>query len=511
MDNSRETNINYKMGCTDSKSVNINENSNNSECPVKKFFNSKKDYYVEQFNTSCLSQYSYYIESNGEAAIIDPIRDIDLYLELLEKRNAKLKYVFETHFHADFVSGHLELSNKTEAEIVFGPSASTRFKIITASENQEFKLGEIIIKLIHTPGHTDESSCFLLIDKESKERVLFTGDTIFLGEVGRPDLAVKGNISEKDLASFLFESIQKIKKLPDDVIIFPGHGAGSACGKKISSGSGDTIKGQKEKNYAFDDNLTKEDFIELATSNIPNPPSYFFHDVSMNKQGCESVDKVLERSNKPIKTEDFLNILHSDEVKNGRTIILDTRDFQIANKGFIKGSVIIPLKITYAIWTATLFDYNIKFVLITDSGKEKESILRLARVGYENVIGYLEGGIESYMKLRKVDIVSVNIPNDDEIRALINENKINLLDVREKGELDSSGKIENAMSYPLSKLLDQIDELKNSQKPIGIYCKTGGRASVSGSLLVKNSIEASKIYILGGFDNLVGLGFKSDK
>lgn len=511
MEDPSKLNLNKQMGCSDSKSVKTNEETGDGVCPVKRFLNTKKDYYFEQFNTSCLSEFSYYIESNGEAAIVDPIRDIDMYLELLQKRNDKLKYVFETHFHADFVSGHIELAQKTGAEIIFGPSAKPNYNATICSDNQELKLGEIVIKVLHTPGHTLESSCFLLLDKEGKERIVFTGDTVFLGEVGRPDLAVKGDISEKDLADMLFDSIQKIKKLPDDVMIFPAHGAGSACGKKISAGAGDTVKGQKIKNYALNDNLTRDEFIELVTSNLPTPPAYFFYDAGMNKQGYESIEKVLEKSNKAIKPEEFFNILHSADVKNGNTIILDTRDFQVANKNFIKGSVIIPLKITYAIWTATLFDHNQKFVLITDSGKEKESILRLARVGYENVLGYLEGGIESYANFKKEDIVSVHTPSNDEIKALISENKINLLDVREKGELEASGKIQNAMSYPLSKLLDNVDEIKKSIKPIGVYCKTGGRASVGGSLLVRHNFEANRIYILGGFDGLVGLGFKSDK
>lgn len=499
------------MSNPDQKDTNKMECKDDAECYVNKFLESQKEYYLHQFKTKSLSEYSYYIDCNNEAAIIDPIRDVDMYLELLQKRNAKLKYIIETHFHADFVSGHLELAKKTGAPIIYGPTASTKFQIISASDNQEFKLGDIKLRVINTPGHTLESSCFLLIDKENRERVLFTGDTIFLGEVGRPDLAVKGEMSDKDLAGLLYDSIQKIKKLPDDVFIFPAHGAGSSCGKKISSGSGDTIKGQKAKNYAFDDFLSKEEFIEIATSNVSSPASYFFYDVCKNKEGYESIDKVLERSNKPIKPDEFYKILNSDDVKNGKTIILDSRDYEVANKSFIKGSIIIPLKITYAIWTATLFDHKTKFVLVTDPGKEKESIVRLGRVGYENVLGYLEGGFESYKKFRKDDIVSVNSPNNDEIKELIDGNKINLLDVREEGELESKGKIQGAMFHPLSKLIENVDEVKKSDKPLGIYCGTGGRASISGSLLIKNNFDPSKIYILGGFDGLVKLGFKSDK
>ena len=262
-------------------------------CPVKKFLletEKEKEFYIEQIQTSCLSQNAYYIESKGEAVVIDPMIDTEYIENLLEKRKAKLQYIFETHFHADFVSGHIDLSKKTEAKIVYGPNAKTSYEIISAKENQIFQLGDIKLKIIHTPGHTLESICILLIDNKDTEKALFSGDTIFLGEVGRPDLAVKDQLSEKDLANFLWDSIQKIKGLNENLIIFPGHGAGSACGKKIAAGNGDTLKNQKLTNYAFSNDLTREEFTKIATSDLKKPLDYFFHDVKLNKEGIENID-----------------------------------------------------------------------------------------------------------------------------------------------------------------------------------------------------------------------------
>ena len=503
------------MGCTNSTAIDIKDENTKPEekilCPVKKFLVSNKEYFLEQINTGCLAQFCYYIESNGEAAIIDPLRDIEVYLSMLEKRNAKLKYIFETHFHADFVSGHLDLANKTGAEIIFGPTANPEYKIIVAKDYENFKLGNINIKVIHTPGHTLESSCFLILDQNNIERVIFSGDTIFLGEVGRPDLAVKGEVDEKTLAGYLFDSIQKIKKFSDEVLIFPGHGAGSACGKKISSGSGDTLKNQKEKNYALSDLLNKEEFIELATTNLPKPPSYFFFDAVLNKKGYESIEKVLERCNKGINPKELDKYLNSEDFKNGNIVLLDTRDFLIANKAFIKGSVIIPLKITYAIWTATLFKPDTKFILITDKGKEKESIFRLSRVGYDQTLGYLEGEIEEYQKYKNEQITSVQMPSQNEIKVLIDNKKVFLIDVREITEVELSGKIEYSVNYPLSQLTNYIEELRKNDKPIGLSCKTGGRASLAASILVKNDFKGKDIYVLGGFDSLKDSGLKVNK
>jgi len=468
-------------------------------CPVRKFMDAPKEYYIEQIQTGCLSQNAYYVESKGEAFVIDPMRDIDNILNLLKTRNPKLKYVFETHFHADFVSGHVDLANKTGAEIVFGPGAVTGYKIIAALDNQVFKIGEISLKVMHTPGHTLESSCFLLIDKDGNEKVLFTGDTMFLGDVGRPDLAIKGDINEKTLAGYLFDSIQKIKLLSDDVIIFPGHGAGSACGKSIQFGNGDSLKNQRETNFALQDKLTKEEFVALATNNIPMPPKYFFFDAQMNKEGYENIDKLITKSLRPLKYEEFEKFEKETDV-----VVIDTREAKESMQGFLKGSFLIPLSVPYAIWCATLFKPKHRIIIIADAGTEKESIIRIFRVGYYNVIGYLSGGIEAIKKNKPDSIISFEKMDYTEAKKLIDENKIELVDVREKGEFENSGVIENSHLCPLSEFDSMLDEIKNAQKPLAIYCRSGARATIASSILRKYNINNFKW--LGTFNGLVGQG-----
>lgn len=468
-------------------------------CPVRKYMEAPKDYYIEQIQTGCLAQNAYYIESNGEALVIDPMRDTENILNLLKTRNAKLKYIFETHFHADFVSGHIDLANKTGAQIVFGPTAAAGYKIISAEDNQLFKIGDLSLKVLHTPGHTMESSCFLLIEKDGSEKAIFTGDTIFLGDVGRPDLAVKGDVDERTLAGYLYESIQKIKKLGDDVVVFPGHGAGSACGKSIQVGNGDSLKNQRERNFALNDKISKEEFVALATSNLPTPPKYFFFDARMNKEGYEDIDKLLSKTLTPLNFLEFQKLEKEKDV-----MVIDTRDAKESTQGFLKGSFLIPLNINYAIWCATLFKPEQRIVIIASAGAEKESIIRLFRVGYYNVIGYLDGGIEAIKKNEPERLTSLEKVDSAEAKKLIDQNQIELVDVREIGEFENTGVIENSHLCPLSDFDSKINEIKNSQKPLGIYCRSGARATIAGSILKRYNINSFKW--LGTHNGLVEQG-----
>lgn len=473
---------------------------------------STNDYFIHQFSTSCLAQFSYYIESGKEAIIIDPIRDIDIYIEMLNQRGANLKYIFETHYHADFVSGHLELNKRTGAQIVFGPTAKSDYEIIVSQDNQDFSIGSIKLRVLHTPGHTLESSCFLLINQEEKPKAVFTGDCIFLGDVGRPDLAVKGDVTENELASMLYESVQRIKKLPDEVIIFPGHGAGSACGKQIGSGTSCIVGRQKINNYALNDNLSKQEFIEIVTSNIPSPPQYFFLDAMLNKKGYESLEKIIERSLISIPPQRIFEVL---EKESNNYVIIDSRDFMVSINNFLKGSYLIALKMQYAIWTANLLSPDQKIILITESGKEKESIVRLARVGYENVVGYAEGGFEGLLEYATKNSISMDhfasfhLPDLSKIKEHLEENlakpeNYHVLDVREPQEWQSGVVHKDATFISLKKLenpenIQQV--LKSGEgKTIGIHCKTGGRAAIAGSILKKHGVK--DISFLGGILNM---------
>jgi glyoxylase-like metal-dependent hydrolase (beta-lactamase superfamily II)/rhodanese-related sulfurtransferase len=485
-------------------------------CQVKKFLietEKEQEFYIQQIPTSCLSQNAYYIESNGKSAIIDPMRDIDYYINLLKTRNSNLEYIFETHFHADFVSGHFDLSKKTGAKIIFGPNVNIPHEIISAEDNQVFELGNIKLKIIHTPGHTLESISILLIHKET-EKALFSGDTIFLGDVGRPDLAVNDNqnLSVKDLANYLYDSIQKIKNLDENLIIFPGHGAGSACGKNISAGIGDTLKNQKLNNYALSNELAREDFLNIVTSNLNKPLNYFFHDVKLNKEGYESIDILLQKTVKPLKYEDFIKLSSSLDLNNNyQTYVIDTRSGEDFTKGFFKGSYGISLKMTYAIWVATLLKPEDQIILITDPGKENESIIRLFRVGYYNILGYLEGGFENFLQ-KNTDVEYLcKIPRLDYADSLkmFEDKKIELIDVREIKEFENDGIVENSHLMPLRELENNINEIKEYKNGIGLYCKSGARAVIAGSILKKYGIE--NIFICGGYDTIKNKGFKCIK
>lgn len=446
---------------------------------------------VEQMYTNCLAEAAYYIESNGEAVIIDPIRETEPYLLKLKSSGAKLKYVFETHFHADFVSGHIDLAKQTGAEIVFGPLAETSYKVLNAKDGDFFSIGKIKIKVLHTPGHTPESTCYLLFDENGKEYCIFTGDTLFIGDVGRPDL-LEGKMTSSEMASMLYDSLnKKIKTLPDNVIVYPAHGAGSSCGKNISKETSSTIGQQKKINYALQE-MTLDEFIKVVTDGLTTPPQYFFKDAMINKKGYDSIEDVMDRNMKPLSAEEVKN-----EIANG-ALVLDTRIPDLFEKGFIPGSLNIGLNGTYAVWIGTLIDINRSLVFVTDDGKEHESILRAARVGYENVKGFLKGGIAAWVAAgNPVDKVQSISPQ--EFASKIKSGKENILDVRRPGEFETSHVL-NAEHLELALLQKNIGQL-DKKKNYLVHCAGGYRSMIAASIMKANGIE-NAVNVYGGFGQI---------
>ena len=447
---------------------------------------------IEQLYTGCLAEAAYYIESDGEVAIIDPLRETQPYIELAQQDNAKIKYVFETHFHADFVSGHVDLANKTGATIVFGPTAKTSYDTHVAEDGEEFKLGKVTIRVLHTPGHTMESSTFLLIDENGKEHAIFSGDTLFIGDVGRPDLAIKSDLTKEDLAGLLYDSLRnKIMTLPDEVIVYPAHGAGSACGKNMSKETFDTLGHQKEVNYALQDQ-TKEDFVKEVTEGILPPPQYFPKNAMINKSGYESVDDVLQKGTKALGIEDF-----SEHIENG-ALVLDARSPQTFNKGFVPGSINIGIDGGFAVWLGTLvLDLNQPIVFMADKGSEEEVVLRCSRVGYDNVVGYLSGGFETW-KNAGGEVDSIESVSAEEFADRVNERII--LDVRKPGEFDAEH-VENAKSFPLDFVHSNIDQL-NKDETYFVHCKGGYRSMIASSIMKANGIN-NIIEVAGGMDAIL--------
>ena len=446
---------------------------------------------IKQLYTNCLSQACYYIESDGEAAIIDPLRDPEEYLEIIDKKKSRLKYIFETHFHADFVSGHLDLERKTGAEIIFGPEAKPRYNATIAKDNQEFNLGKIKLKVLHTPGHTVESICILLIDEDGKEHALFTGDTLFVGDVGRPDL-MSGNKSSWELAELLYNSINNvIKKLPEEIIIYPGHGPGSLCGKNIGSEKWTTLKEQLKNNYALQD-ISKDEFIKQVIRDLPVPPAYFFQDASINVNGYESFDKVLENSLKPLKVSEFINYY-----KKGVTI-LDTRPPHNFELGFIKGSINIGLNGEFAPWVGSLIDLKTPLLIVAEEDKEKEVITRLSRIGYDNVIGYLKGGIPSWKKERK-NLETIESVDGFDFCYLYDTREYIIIDVRKETET-AKEKVLNAIHIPLHELNEKIKDLDPDKKYI-IYCVGGYRSMIAASMMKRKGIK-NVMNVTGGINHL---------
>lgn len=447
--------------------------------------------YIQQLYTNCLAEAAYYIESAGEAAIIDPLRETEPYVELAARRGATITYVFETHFHADFVSGHLDLAKKTGAAIVYGPTAQPNYAIVQAQDGQVFPLGKLKIKVLHTPGHTPESSCFLLLDEEGREHAVFTGDTLFVGDVGRPDL-LDGILSKETLAGMLYDSLnQKIKTLPDAVIVYPGHGAGSACGKNIGKETFSTIGDQKKLNYAMKD-MSREEFIRKVTDGILPPPKYFFQDARINKSGYAPIDEVLEGNTRPLGYEAF-----KQEMNKGAWI-LDTREAAVFSEGFVPGSLNVGLNGQFAVWVGTLIGIDQPLLLVTDPGKERESVLRLARVGFEKVIGYLENGIAGWKA--ECDQVT-NVPAAELTSGRFD--KYTVLDVRRPGEW-SAGHLKVARFLPLAEMPGNLATL-DKQAPYVLYCG-GGYRSMTAISLMKREGFTDLVNVRDGFTALVKTG-----
>ncbi len=453
---------------------------------------------VEQIYTGCLAQGAYYIESEGEAVVIDPLREVEPYIRKAESNNAKIKYVFETHFHADFVSGHLDLSKKTGAPIVYGPNAKPAFDALIAEDGQEFKVGKVTLKVLHTPGHTMESTCYLLMDENGKATGLFSGDTLFIGDVGRPDLAQKvaSDLTQEKLAGYLFDSLRnKIMPLADDIIVYPAHGAGSACGKNMSKETTDTLGHQKETNYALRANMTREEFIKEVTTGLVAPPAYFPLNVMLNIQGYESIDKVLERGQHALSPEAF-----EAAANETSALILDTRDPQTFAKGFVPNSINIGIDGQFAPWVGAMIpDIKQEILLVTDEGREEEVITRLARVGYDYTIGYLQGGFNAWKNAGK-EIDQVTSIDAGELAAIAEKENLNILDVRKKSEFQSEHVLgaENAPLDFINESMAQIDR----NKTYYVHCAGGYRS------MIFNSILRAR-----GYDNLIDVkgGFKAIK
>jgi glyoxylase-like metal-dependent hydrolase (beta-lactamase superfamily II)/rhodanese-related sulfurtransferase len=453
---------------------------------------------VEQIYTGCLAQGAYYIESDGEAVIIDPLREVEPYIIKAERNGAKIKYVLETHFHADFVSGHLDLSQKTGAKIVYGPNAKPSFDFYAAADGEELQVGKAVIKVLHTPGHTIESTCYLLIDENEKKVGLFSGDTLFIGDVGRPDLAqkIKTDLTQDILAGYLYDSLRnKIMPLADDIIVYPAHGAGSACGKNMSKETTDTLGHQKETNYALRKNMTKEEFIKEVTTGLVAPPAYFPLNVIMNIQGYESIDKVLERGQHDLTPDAF-------EIAANETsaLVLDTRDPQLFAKGFVPNSINIGIDGNFAPWVGAMIpDIKQEILLITEPGREHEVITRLARVGYDYTIGYLKDGFNTWQNAGKeIDqITSVTVA---ELAAIQKNGVINILDARKKSEYQSEHIID-AENVPLDFINDSMMQIDKNKKYY-VHCASGYR-----SMIFTSTLKAR------GFNNLVDVkgGFKAIK
>ena len=449
---------------------------------------------IEQIYTNCLAQGAYYIESNGEAAIIDPLREPQPYIERAQKNGAQIKFIFETHIHADFVSGHVDLAKKTGATIVFGPNAKTTFNCYNASDNEEFKIGNITIKVLHTPGHTLESVTYLLIDENGKNHAVFTGDTLFLGDVGRPDLAIKSDLTEKDLAGMLFESLRsKIMTLNDDVIVYPAHGAGSACGKNLSKETVGTIGEQKQTNYALRSEMSKEEFVKEVLEGISPPPQYFAKNALLNKTGYSDLDQVLDSGNTPLSVD-----LFEELAENNNTLILDVRTQQEFVKNHIPGSIFIGLNGGFAPWVGALIkDITQPILLVVPEGKSEEAVTRLARVGYDNTIGYLDGGIESWINAGKKRDQITSITANEFEQHTKNET-VNVLDVRKDGEYQSMHlRVNNIQHFALDYINKQLD-LISSDKKYYIHCAGGYRSVIAASILKANGFH-NIVDIAGGF------------
>ena len=439
---------------------------------------------IEQIYTGCIAQAAYYIENNGEAAIFDPLREVQPYLDRAQKDNAKIKYIFETHFHADFVSGHLDLANKSGGKIVFGPSAKPEFEAILASDNQEFSIGDCLVRAIHTPGHTMESTCYLLIDAQGKYQGLITGDTLFIGDVGRPDLAqaISNDLTKEKLAGLLYDSLRnKIMVLPDDIIIYPSHGAGSACGKNMSKETTDTLGNQKKTNYALREDMTKEEFISELLNGLGLPPAYFPQNVMMNIKGYQSLDDIIKKSAVALSPEQFEAVVNQEDV-----VVLDVRHENEFITEHIPNSIFIGIQGNFAPWVGSLLkDVNQKIVLITPEGKVEETITRLSRVGFDHVLGYLNGAISAWKQagLETENIASIT---PDEFYQQLSKDSI-IVDARKPSEFEAEH-IENAINIPLDTINEDYYKIPK-QSNFYIHCAGGYRSVIMASILKSRGIH----------------------
>ena len=453
--------------------------------------------YIQQLYTGCLSEAAYFIESNGEAAVIDPLRDIEAYLQLAQERNATIKYIFETHFHADFVSGHIDLSKVTGAPIIYGPDTKANFPVHVSNDGEQFKLGDLIIEVLHTPGHTLESTCYLLKDAKGNDHAVFTGDTLFVGDVGRPDLSQQGEtLTMQDLAGMLFESLQKkIIPLANDVIVYPAHGAGSSCGKNLGPNTYSTIGDEKETNYALLAK-SKDEFIKSVTDGLAAPPLYFPVNAEINKNGYESLDAVLEKGLKALNVEAFKTLAQNEEI-----IILDTRHADVFTRGFVPGSIFIGLEGRFAEWAGSLLPFDKDILLVTENGMEKETIVRLARVGFERFAGYLAGGFEVWQKANETVDLIIDVEADELAMDLPFDDHIVVVDVRKEPEF-AEGHVVDAVNIPLNNLTDpgsmaNIDDNDN----LYIHCAGGYRSVIACSLIKRQGIHNLR-NIVGGWGSI---------
>ena len=449
---------------------------------------------IEQIYTGCLAQGAYYIVSEGEAAIIDPLREVQPYLDRLAKDNVKLKYIFETHFHADFVSGHVDLSKKTGAPIIYGPTAAPEFEAIVAEDNQIFEIGKIKIKVLHTPGHTMESSTYLLIDENGKNHAIFSGDTLFLGDVGRPDLAQKAaNLTQEELAGLLYDSLyHKILPLEDDITVYPAHGAGSACGKNMQKETVDTLGNQKQTNYALKQ-TSKESFIAAVLDGLTAPPKYFGMNVAMNKKGYTSFDEVLAKGKTALSVDEF-----ETAAEETGALILDTRNAAEFYKGFIPQSINIGLKGDFAPWVGSMIvDVQQPILLVCDDCTEEETITRLSRVGFDNVLGYLKGGFESWKNSGK-EIDTVHRISPEEFAEKFNENS-KVIDVRKEGEY-AAEHVKDAYSKPLAYINDWVVNI-NPDEHFFLHCAGGYRSMIAASILQARGYR-NFTEVEGGFNGI---------
>ena len=455
--------------------------------------------FIKQLYTGCLSEAAYYIESNGEAAVIDPLRDIDEYLELARERGAAIKYIFETHFHADFVSGHLDLSKVTGATIVYGPGTETKFPAHIASDGKAFRIGKLTIEVLHTPGHTLESSCYLLKDESGKNYCVFTGDTLFVGDVGRPDLAQKTNeITTNDLAGMMYDSLQKkIVPLADDIIVYPAHGPGSACGKNLGPETFSSVGEEKKFNYALRQE-TREDFIKAVTTGLEEPPEYFPINARINKEGYDSLDELVEKGTRKLSLSEFKNLIERD------AIILDTRKARVFTEGFIPGSISIGLEGRFAEWAGSLLPFEQAIIMVTEQGKEKESVIRLARVGFDKISGYLDGGFETWKKAgEEIDMI-INVEPDELAMDMPFDDHLVVIDVRKPTEF-VEGHVADAVNIPLNDLIDPVNmaTIKDDDN-LYIHCGGGYRSVIASSLFKRQGIHNLR-NVIGGWNKIKNL------